>query len=182
MRDVILYIAVSLDGYIADESGGVDWLGGADPAYGGDYGYAAFVREVDCVVMGWRTFRQVREELSPHAWPYRGMETYVLTHRDLPGEPGITFVRQPAGDLVRRLRTGEGKHIWVCGGGDVVRQLLEEALIDELHLSVMPCLLGGGTRLFSQEKACFLELCSLRAENGVVDCVYRKRPGPPAAD
>ena len=63
MRKVILYIAVSLDGYIADAWGGVDWLGGQSADYAGDYGYEAFTAQVDTVIMGGRTYRQITQEL-----------------------------------------------------------------------------------------------------------------------
>ena len=75
MRKAVAYLAVSLDGYIADADGGVGWLGAfADEQE--DRGYEAFVQSVDTVVMGGRTYRQVAEELSPGAWPYEGLDCW----------------------------------------------------------------------------------------------------------
>lgn len=174
MRKVVLYISLSLDGYIADADGGVDWLGGEDRDYAGDYGYGAFIRTVDTVLMGARTYRQVRSELSPDSWPYQGMVTYVLTHRPEPDTPERRFVDGSPAELLRRLRREEGGDIWICGGADLIRQCMEE--IDELHLSIMPVLLGEGVPLFpAGGPAVPLVLTALRHENGVVDCVYRRR-------
>ena len=84
MRNVILYIAMSLDGYLADANGGVAWLDGdgSDSLHPGSY--EAFSETVDTVLMGYRTYRQIVTELSPETWPYCGKTTYVWTHRELP--------------------------------------------------------------------------------------------------
>ncbi len=108
-RKVILYIAVSLDGYIADEAGGVDWLEGQDKTYQGDYGYSRFEKQVDTVIMGYRTYWQVVTELSPDAWAYPGKETYVLTHREMEDKPGIRFTGEPLETLLSNLKKKEGQ-------------------------------------------------------------------------
>lgn len=174
MRRVVLYISLSLDGYIADAGGGVGWLGGQDPDYMGDYGYEAFIHTVDTVLMGARTYRQVTEELSPDCWPYQGMETYILTHRPEIDTPECRFVDGSPTELLHRLRQEEGGDIWICGGADLIRQCIRE--IDEFHLSIMPILLGNGTPLFPEGRPP-LTLCltALRQENGVIDCVYQRR-------
>lgn len=174
MRKVVLYISLSLDGYIADVGGGVGWLGGQEPDYTGDYGYGDFIRTVDTLLMGARTYRQVTEELSPDSWPYQGMETYVLTHRSEPDTPECRFVNGSPVKLLRQLRQTEGGDIWICGGANLIGQCMEE--IDELHLSIMPILLGRGVPLFpSGGPAESLRLTALRQENGVIDCVYQRR-------
>ena len=175
-RKVILYIGVSLDGYIADEEGKVDWLGGQDEAYQGDYGYGRFEKQVDTVIMGYRTYRQVVTELSPEVWPYPGKETYVLTHKEMEDRPGIRFTKEPLETLLSGLKKREGKGIWICGGAQVVNQLMEMEFIDEYHLTVMPLLLGSGIPLFEKTgKQVPLKLVSAETENGVIDCIYRKR-------
>ena len=75
MRRIVLYIAMSLDGYLADPAGGVDWLTGQDPSWEGDGGYSDFVRTVDTVILGRRTYDQITTQLSPSAWPYEGQDT-----------------------------------------------------------------------------------------------------------
>lgn len=173
-RKVILYIAMSLDGYIADSTGGIGWLGGTEPDYTGDYGYQAFLQQIDTVIMGWRTYHQVVTELSDE-WVYAGRQTYVLTHRALPEKPGIRFVNMPTAQLVRELREQDGGHIWICGGAEMVRQFLADDLIDEFRISVMPCLLGKGLRLFTKGTMIRLKLVSAKQENGVLNCIYQRR-------
>ncbi|WP_394522460.1 GNAT family N-acetyltransferase [Lacrimispora sp. JR3] len=175
-RKVILYIGISLDGYIADVNGGVGWLGGHDSGYTGDYGYGTFASQVDTVLMGYNTYEQVVTVLSPGEWVYADKKTYVLTHRDMEDKPGICFTREPLEVLLDRLKKEEGKGIWICGGSCLVGQLMEKNLIDEYHLTVMPVLLGKGIRLFPEsENESLLKLISVQTENGVIDCIYRKR-------
>lgn len=116
MRRVILYIAASLDGYIAGENGGIDWLDSEAAPDDAGNGYEAFLREIDTIVMGYNTYRQVTEELSPGKWVYAGKKTYVLTHRGIANLPEIQFVCQPAERLIETLRQEDGKGIWICGG------------------------------------------------------------------
>lgn len=173
---VILYIALSLDGYIADASGGVGWLGGHNASYEGDNGYSEFIAGVSSVVMGYTTYHQIVTQLSPSEWPYAGLNTYVLTHRQIPDAGEITFINQPACELVAQLKQQVGKAVWICGGANVAQQLIEKDLVDEYHLAVIPTLLGSGIRLFGEhEKELQLKLVSSSSENGIVQCVYHRR-------
>lgn len=176
MRDVILYLAVSLDGFLADSQGGVAWLGGESPDYSGDYGYSALISNVDTVLMGWNTYRQVTEELSPGQWPYQGLHTYVFTHRALPCRPGVRFTCENPAAVLAGLKRQPGKNIWICGGAQLIGQLMDQQLIDEYHLSVMPLLLGTGVPLFQGTRpAVPLHLVQSTVENGVVRSIYRRR-------
>ena len=113
MRKVVLYIAMSLDGYIADKQGGVSWLSGQDASVESqnDGGYGTFVSTIDSVVMGYTTYHQVVTELAPDAWPYTGLNSYVLTHRQVSSTEDVTFVNQPVTDLIKQLRQQTGKAI-----------------------------------------------------------------------
>ena len=175
MGKVVLYISLSLDGYIADTAGGVDWLGGEKAEYQGDYGYRAFWETVGAVVMGGRTYRQVRQELSPETWPYEGKAVYVLTrHPEKDAPPGVQFTAGDAGDLVRSLREQTEGAVWICGGADVTEQCLTE--IEELRLSVMPVLLGDGIPLFRPGRAPVpFALTAMRQENGVVELTNHRK-------
>lgn len=108
-RKVILYIAQSLDGCIADPHGKVDWL---DEAPAEDAGYAAFAKTIDTVILGHRTYCQIHDELSPAIWPYAGMQSYVLTHQARSAQEGIRFVCQPVTALIHTLKQEQGKDIW----------------------------------------------------------------------
>ena len=176
MRPVTLFIALSLDGFIADGQGGVDWLQGQDPNADLPDSYGPFIQTVDTVVMGAATYRQIVTELSPGEWPYQGLEAYVITHSPQPGRPGITFTGLDACTLVKQLKARSGKGIWICGGAAIARPLIEHDLIDRYHLSVIPTLLGGGVRLFGPlNKPLPLRLVHTQSGNGITDLVYQRR-------
>lgn len=176
MRNVILFIAMSLDGYIADREGKVGWLGGQGNAEEMIDTYSEFAAHVDTVVMGWNTYYQVITELSPEEWVYSEMKSYVVTHRDCPSTEMIRFTGEEPGGLIRRLKKEEGKSIWICGGADLVRQLMKEDLIDLYVISVIPTLLGEGIRLFGgNEKEIPLKLVKTQSYDGITDLVYERR-------
>ena len=176
MRKVVLFIAMSLDGFIADAHGGVDWLSGQDGEKEDAGAYSQFVQTVDTVVMGWNTYHQIVTELSPGQWVYRDLTSYVVTHRDPPAAQGIVFTREDPCALVDRLRHGQGSGIWICGGAELVRQLMEAELIDEYCISVIPTILGSGIRLFgSLPKEARLRLIRSRTYDGIVELVYLRR-------
>ena len=100
MRNTALFIAMSLDGYLADAQGGVSWLQGQDAGEEAPDFYSAFFHTVDTVVMGWNTYHQVVTELSPEQWPYTGLKTWVITHRDLPSTEEIHFTAESPCALV----------------------------------------------------------------------------------
>lgn len=176
MREISLFIAMSLDGYIADNCGGVDWLIGQQEDGEMIDTYSLFIRDVDTVLMGWNTYHQIVTELSPEQWIYEGLKTYVFTHSEHLSSEEICFTDREPEELLRELRQQEGKKIWICGGANLVGQLTEKGLIDEYYISVIPTLLGSGIRLFEgkggEQK---LELISTQNYNGIVDLVYKRR-------
>lgn len=180
MRKVTLFIAVSLDGYIADRNGKVEWLQGQNtesPDEGQELNsYEEFIRGIDTILMGFNTFHQVNTELSPDVWPYPDQTSYVITHRSLPSTEKIRFTSEPPCELVRRLREEDGKGIWICGGAGLAQQVMKEELIDVWHISVIPTLLGGGIRLFGelkQERK--LQLIKTQSCHGITELVYERR-------
>ena len=176
MRTLTLFIAMSLDGFIADKNGGVNWLGGQDPVGEDMRTYEAFIQDIDTVVMGWNTYRQLKEELAPDEWPYADRLTYVFTHRDLPLRENIRFVNESGIALIRAWKAGPGRGIWLCGGAQLARQLLRENLIDVLHINLIPTLLGSGIRLFGElEEEIPLQLLRTQSYNGITDLVYTRR-------
>ena len=116
MRSIILYIAMSLDGYIADREGGVDWLAGQEPGQDMPDSYSTLLERIDTVLLGWNTYHQLTTQLSPEQWPYEGLDCYVFTHRSLPSKEGITFSDADPCALVRELKARPGRDIWLCGG------------------------------------------------------------------
>ncbi len=146
MSKVVLYIAASVDGYIADKDGGVGWLE-AFQQEGEDYGYAAFSATVGAVIMGTATYEQV---LTFGPWPYTGMETHIFTHQTgLPRpDESVHFYSGEPGDLVRDLKGRIEKDIWLVGGGKLVTGFANANLIDEYRVFTMPLLLGDGIPLY----------------------------------
>ncbi|MDE6167353.1 MAG: dihydrofolate reductase family protein [Acetatifactor sp.] len=176
MRRVILFIAMSLDGYIADSEGKVGWLGGQGNDEEMIDTYSEFVANVDTVVMGWNTYDQIITELSPKEWVYSGLESYVVTHRDCPSTELVRFTGEEPCSLIRKLKKEAGKGIWICGGADIVRQLMTEDLIDMYYVSVIPMLLGKGIRLFGGSgKEIPLRLVKTQSYDGITDLVYERR-------
>lgn len=176
MKKVILFIAMSLDGYIADSRGGVDWLTGQ-----GDEGenkdvYSEFVKEIDTILMGWNTYEQITTELSPTEWIYEDFTTYVLTHRRVESTEQICFTNENPVELLDRLKEKDGKNIWICGGANLVQQLMRKDCIDQYYISVIPTLLGSGIRLFGKrEKEIRLKLLKTQTYNGIMDLIYERR-------
>ncbi len=176
MKKVVLYIAISLDGYIADTNGGVNWLAGdgSEPENMGSYN--DFYSEVSTVVLGYKTYHQIVTELSPDNWVYSDKKSYVVTHREIASTDNITFTGEDIGVLVERLKTEAEGDIWICGGAHIANQLLDLGLIDRLHIAVAPIILGDGTPLFNnREKSILLKLEGQKVYNGFAELIYSVR-------
>lgn len=180
MRKVILFIAMSLDGYIADKNGSVSWLQGQGADEENVDTYSEFIKDIDTVFMGWNTYHQIVTELSPEEWVYEGLNTYVFTHRKntetLPFAEQIYFTEEDPVQLIKELQEKEGKNIWICGGAELVRQLREAELIDRYHISIMPTLIGKGIRLFGEkDEENKLHLMKVNHYNGITELIYELR-------
>jgi len=176
LRKTVLYIAESLDGFIAAPDGGVGWLTEQHPDGLEEGSYPEFIRTVDTVLMGYTTYHQIVTELSPDKWAYEGMHTYVFTHKEIPDKPGISFTDEAPEDLVERLKEQPGKDIWICGGAETAGQLIRKDRIDCYWITVIPVILGKGIRLFDGENPELqLRFISAESYNGMTDLVYRRR-------
>lgn len=176
MRKVVLFIAMSLDGYIADANGNVDWLNGQDENEETIDTYSTFIKDVDTVVMGWNTYHQIVTELSPTKWVYDDLTSYVITHRELSSTDKIIFERKNPCDIVSKLKQEQGRDIWVCGGANLIQQLIKADLIDKYYISVIPTILGSGIRLFQvNQTEIKLKLVYTKTYNGITDLVYIRR-------
>lgn len=176
MRNVVLFIAMSLDSFIADKNGSVDWLHGQGSDNENIDVYSEFVKDVDTILMGWNTYRQVTTELSPTKWVYADFMTYVFTHNEMNSAENIRFTDKSPVDLLKKLRSEDGKDIWICGGANLVGQLMQSDLIDRYYISVIPTLLGSGIRLFGNiGKEIKLKLLKTQTYNGITDLIYSRR-------
>lgn len=166
--DVVAYLAVSLDGFIAEADGGVHFL---DDFGSDEYGYDDFIENIGAAVMGSATYEQV----VGFGWPYEDMPTLVLTSRqmDVPEGADITFSSERTGDAIDVFCAPIVKRVWVIGGGKVVTAALQAGAVDTLELYVMPVVLGQGVPLFTEPCEGPLKLIESKAfSNGVVRLVY----------
>ena len=176
MGKSVLYLAMSVDGYIADEGGGVGWLAGDGSEPDAPGSFPVFWDTVGAVIMGWNTYHQIVTELAPDSWPYKGRPCYVVTHRQETDQANIFFWNGDLATLVDKLKTEREGGIWICGGASVAGQLLKTCRVDQLWLSMIPTVLGKGVRLFPELlQELPLKLVSTAQYNGIVDLVYEKR-------
>lgn len=176
MKKVHVFIAMSLDGYIADRNGKVEWLQGQQENQNDMQSYEQFIQCIDTVIMGWTTYHQIVSELMEDTWCYKGLTTYVLTHREMQDCEDIHFVHEDAAALVKRLKKQTGNDIWICGGANVIEQLRKADMIDRYHISILPILLGEGISLFSPiANSQPLQLIDTFSYNGIVDVIYERR-------
>lgn len=169
MPEIRGFIAATVDGYIADSDGGIDWLSDFAEL---DYGYDAFIAQIETVVLGRRTYDQVRELLG---WPYKGERTVVVTHRPVDDPPPLAETwGGEIGALAGRLRADASGDIWVVGGSSVQQQFLEADGLDRLEIHLIPRLLGDGIPLWPRsERMRRLSLNEVqRMEGGMVRLEY----------
>lgn len=136
-----------------------------------------FIKDVDTIVMGRKTYQQIVTELCPGQWVYRGRNSYIVTSQPGSSSDDIHFTQEAPGRLIKRLRREKGKNIWICGGANIAQQLIKEDLIDRYHISVVPAILGQGVRLFdTAEKQLTLKFSEAREYNGILDIIYERQP------
>lgn len=111
MRKTILFIAMSLDGFIADKNGKVFWLAGEDANQNDMITYETFIQGVDTVIMGANTYHQLRTEISPKQWIYPTLTSYIITHQTEASTEKIRFTMEDPVALIRHLKTQLGKDI-----------------------------------------------------------------------
>lgn len=171
-RKLILYIAASLDGFIAKPGDDLSFLDAVQKE-GEDYGYAAFTSQVDTVIMGRKTFDWVFKVLNDVPHPEK--ETFIITRTAREPIGRTQFFTGDVVELLRELKAKPGGVIYCDGGAQLANTLYKAGLLDEIIISVIPVLLGGGVRLFQEgipERQ--LELVGSKAyESGMVQVHYR---------
>ena len=172
MRKVIFSLANSLDNYIARKDGAVDWILGGDEATSA---MTEFWKNIDAVVIGSKTYEPVLKSGTPFP-TFPGVKNYVLsqTLKENP-DKNVEIIREDAAEFIRRLKTEEGKDIFVMGGGLLAKPLFEANLIDEVGVNIHPVLLGSGIPLFHEmSHQIDLELIECKTfKSGCVSVTYR---------
>ena len=174
MRSLLLNLTTSLDGFIADSSGGVDWLLPPPEVIPADY--LELMGTVDTLIMGRATY-ETSLALDGGTAVFEGMRVYVFTSRqDLEPLPGVSFVHESPESFVRTLKEEDGGTIWLFGGGMLATALSDAGLIDEYLIAVQPVLLGDGIPLWTTpQRTAKLETTLARAwADGLVELRYRR--------
>lgn len=172
MKKIKLYIAASLDGYIARSDGELDWLLKYPMPTGTEYGYKDLMDSIDVVIMGGRTYREMLYMDSD--WPYKDKKTYVISHHFLESKENIEFITQNVIKKIIDLRNQKGKDIWLVGGGEIITMLLNADLVDELQISYVPVILGSGIPLFANnpKESNWKLVRSTAYESGIIKLDY----------
>lgn len=144
---VFFYGCATLDGYLAAKDHNLSWL--YETGTVEETGYEKFYQDMDVLLMGRRTFRELEKAGDP-ASVYPDTENYVFTHRDL-RQKEFTAVNEDVVSFTRRI--GKGKNIWVVGGNTILAPLLDQDMVDHLIVQIAPVLLGDGIPLFAQKEA-----------------------------
>lgn len=161
MPKVILYMALSLDGFIADSNGNIDFLAQVEQS-----SYEEFIARIGSIIMGAKTYAQMRE-LSPE-WPYPKQQSYIITHKKLQTAHNIHAHNGTIDTLITTLKAQSDGDIWICGGANIAKACLPYA--DILWLSFIPLTLEKGIRL--EFPALDLKLSHTKAYGDVLDVVY----------
>lgn len=170
MAEVVLYIAQSVDGFIADRDGGIGFL---KPFEAWDFGFDTFFKDVDAVVMGRKTYELAR---SFPEWPYPGRSAVVMTKGPpLDGTGLAVFDDRTPREIMTDLEYAGRRKVWIVGGGGPIRAFLDAGLVRRLILFQIPVLLGAGATLWpAGRRTRALEPVRIATHmNGVVEMDYR---------
>lgn len=143
MPNFRLYVAASLDGFIAAPDGSVRFL----DRFKGDYGYEQFISQIGTVVLGRKTYAQTKTQSK--TWPYEGKRAYVLSRQGCNTAHGNAKLVNDANKLIPRMKMLEDGDVWVVGGGVIQGIFLQARAVDQLELFLMPVVLGNGVPLFA---------------------------------
>jgi dihydrofolate reductase len=173
LRKLILYIATSLDGYIAAPNDDLSFLSMVEKE-GQDYGYSDFLKTVDTIILGRKTYDWVI--LNAGQLSYPDHKVYVITRSDRENIGDVEFYSGDLEELIKKLKSTPGKNIFCDGGAQIVNQLLKLGLIDEFVISIIPVLLGNGTRLFQDiiPTQNLKLISSEQFETGLIQLKYQK--------
>jgi dihydrofolate reductase len=168
MPKVVLFIATSLDGFIASPDGAVDWL-----FHDADYGYTDFMASLEAVAMGRKTWEQAK---TFEAVPFAGKRVFVFSRKLPPSnDDRIQHVHGDVESVVLGIRQGLEQDLWLVGGGALIGQFIAHRLIDEFRLFVHPIILGAGIPLFEshEQRSVLTFVGSQSFSSGLVELRYR---------
>lgn len=149
MKKIILYIAASIDGRIAESDGGIERLSEFPITKEMNYGYKEFMASIDTIIMGGRSWRELSNIDAMSA--YANKAVYVVSRHDWGQKENIRFITENVIERITALHNESGKDIWLFGGGELVSVLLAADLVDEMKIAYIPVILGNGISLFPEQ-------------------------------
>jgi dihydrofolate reductase len=177
MVKIKLFIATTLDGFIARENGSLDWLFELPNPNQIDHGYTNFMKEIDIIIMGRKTYDEVLG--FDIEWPYSNCITYIVTKDENYNvkTANSQLLHQINQQVIQKLISESKQNIWLVGGGELITQFLNEKAIDEITLCMIPIILGKGIQLFpgKPDETKFEFVSSEAFETGIVNLSYRKK-------
>lgn len=146
-RKLVLFIATSLDGYIATEDDSLEWLFKIEGE--GDNGYSEFFSTVDTILIGRRTYDWIIDK-EKGEFPYKNKKCYVFSKSEKGNNENVEFINQDVVEFTNKIKTLDGGNIWLVGGGNLLKSFIKERLVDEFIITVSPILIGSGIPLFNK--------------------------------
>lgn len=146
-RKLLLFIAQSLDGYIATKDDSLEWLFRVEGE--GDNGYSEFYETIDTILMGKRTYDWIMKHENGQ-FPYQDKNCYVFSRSPFEDTDEVKFVNEDIVSFINNLKKEEGKNIWIVGGGELLLPFFKGKLVDELIVTVAPTIIGEGIPLFKE--------------------------------
>lgn len=176
MRTVFVYIATTLDGYIAKPNDDLSFLKLVEKE-NEDYGYAEFTSTIDTIILGRKTYDWVLKEIGTSHYDNGEREVYVITRTERPSVGKTKFYTGNLVELIQQLKSEKGKNIYCDGGAEVINELMKKDLIDEFIISIIPVLVGNGTRLFKDGRPeQQLELLNVKTfDTGLTQLHYKRK-------
>ncbi|GAA0730451.1 dihydrofolate reductase family protein [Clostridium malenominatum] len=172
-RKIILNLAISLDGYIASEDGGYDWIvgDGDDKLNTKDkFSFDKFLEGIDIVVMGKKCYDQNMHN------DYKNKKVYVATTQKIQNQDNLHFISGDICKIIQEEKEKEGKDIYLFGGGGLIDSFIKANIIDEYIIGIIPIILGKGRPLFLENNPTIkLHLEEYFLENGITILKYTKR-------
>lgn len=176
MRKLSLFIAASLDGYIAKPNDDLSFLKAVEKE-GEDYGYSDFTATIDTLIIGRKTYDYVVKEIGAAHYDNGQREVFIITRTPRPSVGKTTFYTGNLNELIQRLKSQGGKNLYCDGGAEVINELMQNDLIDEYIISIVPVLLGNGTKLFKDGRPeQLLEFVKSKSfDTGLTQLHYRRK-------
>jgi dihydrofolate reductase len=172
-RKLVLFIAASLDGYIATKDDSLEWLFKVEGE--GDNGYSEFYNTVDTILIGRRTYDWIVDKEKEN-FPYKNKKCYVFS-KSLSGEDkNVEFINSDIVEFTNKIKEEPGGNIWIVGGGDLLHFFIKERLVDEFIITIAPTLIGRGIPLFKEiDFELELRLKGIRQFNQFAELHYEVR-------